>query len=151
MTTPRLLNPDGKLLAEVEAMLFLAVKTKPLWAKQVDVAQEVISLEGREQVAAGDFVCRGIHGELWPQKSKKLLEKYVASNQFDDNSWQRFDPKPEAAPVQAAQVSAAFRVQALWGELTGKPNDYIVRSTTDFTDIWIVDKAIFDASYEAIR
>lgn len=151
MTTPRLLNPSGKLLAEIEPLLFLALKTKPLWAKQVAEPQEIVSLEGREQVAAGDYVCRGIHGELWPQKLKKLQEKYVASDQFTDDGWQRFDPKPAADPVQAAQISTAFRVQAHWGELTGKPNDYIVRSTTDLTDIWIVDKAIFEASYETCK
>lgn len=147
MTKPRLLNPDGKLLAEIEPQLFLAVKTKPLWAKRVDEAQEVISLEGREKVAAGDYVCRGIHGELWPQQANKLLEKYLASKEFDDG-WQRFDPKPDIAPVQAAKLSYAFRVHAHRGELTGKPNDYIVSSTTDPTAIWIVDKAIFEASYE---
>lgn len=151
MTQPRLLNPDGKLLAELEPQLFLAVKTKPLWANQVDEAQQVVSLEGREQVEAGDYVCRGVHGELWPQKSDKLLEKYIASGDIDADGWQRFDPKPEAAPAQAAQVSHAFRVQAHWGELTGKPDDYVVRSTTDPTDIWIVDKAIFEASYEVRR
>ncbi len=148
MTEPQLLNPDGKLLAEIETQLFLAVKTKPLWAKRVEHAQEVVSLEGREQVSAGDYLCRGIHGELWPQKENKLFEKYTASGDFDDQGWQRFDPKPDITPVQAAQIPSTFRVQANWGELTGKPNDYVVRSSTDPTDIWIVDQAIFEASYE---
>jgi hypothetical protein len=51
--------------------------------------------------------------------------------------------------VQAAQIKVAFRVQANWGELSGKANDYVVRSTTDPTDVWIVDRTIFEASYVA--
>ncbi len=147
MTDPKLINPDGRLLSEVEQRLAPARKTKPLWAKQADTAQDVVSLEGRERVAVGDYICRGIQGEFWPQRAGKLLERYTASDEVDAEGWRRFDPKPDSAPVQAAAVDHPFRVQVLWGELTGKPHDYVVRSTTDPTDIWIVDKVIFEASY----
>jgi hypothetical protein len=40
---------------------------------------------------------------------------------------------------------------AKWGELKGKAGDYIVRSIEDTSDIWIVDRAIFEASYEFRR
>lgn len=147
MTKPLLINPDGKLLAEIEARLFLARKTKPLWAKKATQPQAVVSLEGRQQMQADDYLCRGIEDEIWPQKADKLTEKYTRSDEWDAHGFQRFDPKPGAAPVQAARVASAFRVHAQWGELAGKANDYVVRSSTDPTDIWIVDKAIFEASY----
>lgn len=143
-----LLNPDGHLLPEIVQQLFLARKTKPLWAKKVEVKQEISTLEGRLEVRPGDYLCRGIHGEYWPQKQVKLLDKYVPTDEFDVDGWQRFDSKPDVAPVEVAQIETDFRVTAQWGELKGKSHDYVVRSTTDPTDIWIVDKAIFEASYE---
>ena len=143
-----LLNPDGRLSDELALQLFLARKTKSLWAKQVNKPIKVQTLEGSVAVEPGNYLCRGIQGEVWPQKASKLLDKYLRSDEVDAKGWRRFDPKPAAAPVEAARVPYPFRVIAQWGELAGKVNDYVVRSTTDPTDIWIVDKTIFEASYE---
>ncbi len=151
MNQPQLINPDGKLLPEVEQRLFAARKTKPLWAKLVKVEQEVETLEGRETVEPGHYLCRGIHNELWPQDAIKLLSNYQPTDHFDTDGWQQFSPKPDAAPVQAAQIATPFSVMAHWGKLTGKADDYIVRSSLVPTDVWIVDKAIFEASYERLR
>jgi len=148
MNQPQLLNPNQGLLVELELRLRLANKTKLLWARQVKVTTNVESPEGVVVANAGDFVCRGIHGEYWAQKKDKLFAKYSAMGEIDAEGWQRFEPIPEAAPVEAAQVPYAFRVVAQWGELNGRPNDYVVRSTQDPLDIWIVGRAIFDASYE---
>lgn len=142
-----LLNPNGQLIPEIAARMFETRKTKPIWAKRVEAKREIETLEGRLVAATGDYLCRGIVGEYWPQKATKLLEKYVPSGEVDADGWQRFDPKPDATPVETAQVLKPFRVTAHWGELTGKAHDYVVRSKTDPTDIWIVDKAIFEASY----
>lgn len=143
-----LLNPNGQLMPEIAARMFETRKTKPIWAKRIETNREVETLEGRLVAGPDDYLCRGIIGEYWPQKHSKLLEKYVYSDEIDSEGWRRFDPKTEAAPVEAAQVATVFRVTAHWGELTGKANDYVVRSKTDPTDIWIVDKAIFEACYE---
>jgi hypothetical protein len=151
MNASPLLNPNGQLLPEIVKRLFLARKTKPLWTKRVEVKQEVNTLEGRLEVSPGDYLCRGIRGEYWPQKQAKLLDKYVPTDEFNVDGWQRFDPKPGVAPVEVAQIETDFRVTAQWGELKGKAQDYVVRSTTDPKDIWLVDKAIFEASYEAIE
>jgi len=145
-----LVNPDGNLLPEIVVRLVLARKTKPLWAKMVEEPTEITSLEGVQQVNPGDWLCWGIQGEPWPQSAKDLHKKYDASGVIDDLGRQRFDPKPDAPPVEAIQMKLAFRVIAAWGELTGKPGDYVVRSTTDPRDIWIVDKTIFEASYEEV-
>ncbi len=145
---PELLNPNGKLLPDIERRLVLARKTKPLWAKLIGQAKSINTLEGTIKAEPGDYLCRGIEGETWPQKSVKLHEKYSPSGQVDTDGWERFDPIPDSAPVEAAEVLQPFRVIAQWGQLTGKAKDYVVRSTTDSTDIWIVDRAIFDASYE---
>lgn len=148
MTTTLLLNPNGQLLVEVASRLRQVRKTKPLWARLLDSDCEVESREGRLQARAGDYICRGVVGEQWPQEETKLFEKYVATGQFDADGWQRFDPKPDTRPVLAAQIDHAFRVVAHWGELNGKAGDYVVRSQSDVSDIWIVDKTIFEATYE---
>ncbi len=148
MNDSPLINPNGQLLPELKARLFEARKWKSIWAKRVEVQQEIETLEGRLIAGPDDFLCRGIVGEYWPQKFQKVLDKYLPSDEIDAEGWQRFDPRPETAPVEAAQVETAFRLIAHWGELNGKANDYVVRSTTDPTDIWIVDKAIFEASYD---
>ena len=150
MNNSPLLNPNGQLLPELTTRLFEARKTKSIWAKRVKVEQDVETLEGRLKAGRDDYLCRGIFGEHWPQKFQKLLEKYVPSDKFDAEGWQRFDPKPEAAPVEAAPIETPFRVIAHWGELSGKANDYVVRSTTDPSDIWIVAKSIFEARYDRV-
>ena len=143
-----LLNLNNLLIPEIAARMFATRKTKPIFAQRVEDACEVETLEGRLHAGPDDYLCRGIVGEQWPQKESKLFEKYVPSGQFDEAGWQRFDPKPDSEAVEATQVDHPFRVIAHWGELTGKANDYVVRSKSDPTDVWIVDYAIFEASYE---
>lgn len=150
MDEATLLNPNGVLLPEFGQQLFTARKTKPLWVQLVKVSQEIQTLEGRENVEPGDYLCRGIHGELWPQKAKRLFENNQPTGHVNDEGWQEFAPKSDAAPVQAVQVSFPFAVNSHWGKLNGKANDYVVRSSSDSTDVWIVDKAIFEASYERV-
>lgn len=146
-----LLNPNGQLLAAVEQRLRLARKTKPIWARRLEADQTIQTLEGSIHAAAGSYLCRGVVGEFWAQAESKLREKYSESDEFDSEGWQRFDPKPDAPLVEATEVDEPFQVESHFGTLSGKPGDYIVRSTTDGSDVWIVAKAIFDASYEIER
>lgn len=142
-----LLNPNGQLIEEVARRMWRARKSKPLWAKRLEEAQSVETIEGLLHAEAGDYLCRGVNSELWPQKAVKLLEKYSPTESFD-NGWQCFSPKSDSEGVEATQVDHAFRIQAHWGILNGKPGDYVVRSRTDSTDVWIVDKSIFEATYQ---
>ena len=52
--------------------------------------------------------------------------------------------------VSAEQVKHAFELESRWGAMQGKRGDYIVRSLSDDTDIWVVDKKIFEQSYVAV-
>ncbi len=148
MNSPKLLNPAGKLISEIEASLTLARKAKSLWAKRLETSTVINSLEGPLPAEAGDYICRGIHGEFWPQKARKLFDTYHATDQFNSDGWQQFSPKPDSAPVQAVQIDFPFSLTSHWGELVGKAKDYVVRSTSDSSDCWIVDRAIFESSYE---
>ncbi len=145
---PKLLNPSGKLLSEIANRLTPARKTKPLWAKLIDQMQVIETREGTLTAQPGDYLCRGIEGEPWPQKADKLREKYSPSREVDGDGWERYEPKPAAEGIEAAQFDQPFRVITQWGELQGKANDYVVRSKSDPADVWIVGQAIFEASYE---
>jgi hypothetical protein len=148
LSKPLLLNPDDRLIPEIVSGLRDARKIKSLWAKRLERASQIKTLEGFVNAEVGDYLCRGIEHECWPQREKSLLERYFASSHFDEEGWQRFDPKPDLQSVQAVAIAHPFRVLARWGELTGKAHDYLVQSKTDPDDVWIVDKAIFEASYE---
>lgn len=143
------------LLDEVNSagLWFRAKKTKPLWARKLDRDDFVQTLEGTERVAAGDYLCRGPAGEVWPQKATRLESKYTATDETSADGWRRFDPHPEADGVLAASIDKAFGVQAIWGRLSGKPRDYLVKDFSDRdvaypADVWIVDRVIFEATYE---
>ena len=149
MTDSPLLNEHGTLDSSIESQLRRFRKTKPMWAKLLHEPVEVQTLEGPEVVPAGAYLCRGIKGEPWGQSAEKVSQKYVPSGEPLDDGWEKFLPHPDAPPVDATKIPTAFRVHTSWGELSGKPGDYLVRSTTDLTDMWIVDQSIFDSTYES--
>jgi hypothetical protein len=134
---------------------FHAKKVRPIWVKQLEHDQTVKTLEGIETVKAGDYLCRGEAGDIWPQKAKSLESKYTKTQETDAEGWSKYVPRPDAQGVLAAQVAHAFQVHAKWGVLTGKPGDYIVKNYADRdvaypTDVWIVDRALFKATYQAV-
>lgn len=145
---PILINPNGQILPEIASRMFRARKTKDVWARVLTEPTSVETIEGVKQAGPGDMLCRGIKGEYWPQKAEKFLDKYVSTGERDKEEFERFRPKPGAAPIEAAKVTQAFRVVAQWGELTGQAGDYVARSTSDPKDVWIVAREIFEATYE---
>ena len=54
-------SPNNALLDEANAggRWSHAKKTRPIWARRLEAAQTVKTLEGEEQVAAGHYLCRG--------------------------------------------------------------------------------------------
>lgn len=149
---------NQQLLDEVNATgaWFRARKTKPIWARQVDQDATVETLEGTETIKAGDFLCRGVANELWPQSAERLYAKYDETDEIDEDGWRKYIPNPDTAGVLAARVDRKFSVVAPWGTLTGKPGDYLVKdySSKDAEypeDVWIVDAQLFDATYAVVN
>jgi hypothetical protein len=147
-------NVNKAILDEVNAAAtwFLARKTTPLWAKQLDEDQSIETLEGPMTAKAGDFLCRGAAGEFWPQSAKRLNEKYDQTDEVDENGFRKFLAKSE---VMAAQVDHPFHVKTSWGDLEGRPGDFILKSFEDngvkYPDsVWILDKKLFADKYEKI-
>jgi hypothetical protein len=150
-------HPSQRLLDEVNSAgaWTRARKTKSIWARQVDRDQTVDTLEGTESLKAGDFLCRGAADELWPQSAERLEAKYDQTGQVDGEGWREYAPKPEGEGVMAARIDREFSVHAPWGELQGKPGDYLVKDYSDRDtpypkDVWIVDAKLFQATYEAV-
>jgi hypothetical protein len=146
------------LLAEINRShaWFHAKKTRPIWAKKLESGQSVDTLEGKLTAQAGDFLCRGEAGEVWPQKQKALEFKYNPTSEVDGDGWRKYEPRPDAEGVMAAQISHPFQVQATWGNLSGKAGDYVAKNFRDRDvaypkDVWIVDQRLFLATYEAVR
>ena len=148
---------NDTILTEINAagLWFHAKKTRPIWVRLLEHEETVKTLEGDEQVPAGNYLCRGEAGDIWPQNKDRLTVKYNMTDEVDEKGWRKCDPKPDAAGVMAAQVPHAFQVQAKWGLLSGKPDDFIVKNYEDRDndnpeDVWIVDQALFEATYERV-
>jgi hypothetical protein len=150
-------NPNLAVLEEAERLgtWFHAKKTRPIRAKQLTKAQIVQTLEGTEEVPAGSYLCRGEAGDIWPQKEAELLKRYQPTGEADAEGWQPFAPRPDAQGVMAIQFDHPFTVQTSWGKLSGKAGDYLVKNFADRNakspaDVWIVDQALFAATYERV-
>ena len=151
-------SPNTKLLDEANRsqVWFHARKTRPIWAKKLDQEQNVDTLEGKVVASAGDFLCRGEAGEVWPQKRKDLETKYTATDKVDDKGWRQYEPRVDAEGIMAAQIKHPFQVQASWGRLSGKAGDYLAKNFRDRDipypdDVWVVDQNLFRATYEAVK
>ncbi|MEI8384272.1 MAG: hypothetical protein WCJ09_29465 [Planctomycetota bacterium] len=150
-------SPNKALLDEANAAgkWFHAKKTRPIWAKRLEAAQTVKTLEGEEQVAAGHFLCKGEAGDIWPQTEKDLNKRYTATDEVTTDGWGKYQPHPDAQGVMATPIDHPFEVQATWGQLTGKPRDFLVKNFQDRetaypADVWIVDQILFRQTYESV-
>lgn len=152
-----IVSPNQTLLDEVNGAdgWFHAKKTRPIWARQAAEDQTLTTLEGEEAVSAGDYLCRGEAGDVWPQKEEKLLAKYQATDTVEDG-WRFYTPNPDSMGVMAARVDHTFTIEATWGTLSGKSGDFAVKSFEDSAvaypeDVWIVDQALFRATYARVE
>lgn len=152
------LSPNRALLdAMDQARAWVHVrKTRRIWAKEIEQEREVGTIEGTVKARAGDFLCRGEAGELWPQDAASLRDRYVATETVDADGWRKYEPQPDAEGAMAAQVPHAFSVVATWGTLNGKAGDYVLKRYGDRdgaypADVWIVDQALFRATYEPAK
>jgi hypothetical protein len=158
-TTPDPLSessPNAAILAEVNraGTWFHAKKVRPIRARKLDHDEIVQTLEGPIEAKAGDYLCRGEAGEPWPQSAKSLRERFEETDEIDADGWRKFAPRPDAEGVLAARIDHPFTVEATWGPLSGKAGDYLIKKFSDCDvpdpeDVWIVDAALFQATYAA--
>jgi hypothetical protein len=157
---------NGKNLSFKTATKTKSIQAKPLASvlsdKNILTKFLLDTLEGRQALQEGGqtVICLGGGGDVWQQKTSKLLQKYTVVNITEDG-WLVCDPKPENE-VWASQYTGEsrgddkFSIFAQWGEKTesgqyiqtGEVGDYILRSKTDPNDYWIVRKSFFESTYE---
>lgn len=154
---PMTATSNQALLDEANAAgkWFHAKKTRPIWAKRLDAAQTVQTLEGEEQVAAGHYLCRGEAGDIWPQTEETLLKRYAATDEVTPDGWRKYQPHPDSQGVMATPINHPFEVHASWGILSGKAGDFLLKNYQDRdtaypADVWVVDRGLFGETYQAV-
>lgn len=158
----------------VKYVMRKATKTKSIKAKHISslvVDNSIMSklildtLEGTQPIRSDCMICLGEAGDIWPQLPDKLFKKYTVSDATQDG-WLICKPKPDNV-VLAGQFSMPahtnLRVKAQWGSpilgtpvdgkfmQTGNNGDYICQSVTDPSDIWIVNRSLFESTYSFIE
>ncbi|MFM9068929.1 MAG: hypothetical protein ACKOUR_16600 [Planctomycetota bacterium] len=145
------------LLDELNALgtWFAARKTRPIWVKLLERPELIRTLEGDQQVPTGTYLCRGESGDVWPQAADRVHRKYRLSTEVDSSGMTKCFPREEGAGVLAIEVPHPFRVESHWGTFTGKAGDFALKNIADQhvlypTDLWIVDRHHFAATYERV-
>ncbi len=151
-----------------------ARKTKPIWARAVQ-AEEIgkkfqTADHAIEKARPGYWLCAGVAGEPWFQSLEKIEGKYEPSGDvvkkfgFDDKprKYQIFKPKA-ATRNWVAQVRgpgiAGFFIRPNYDPahpLYSPAGGYVVRDDVKDPyqakpdDVWLVQQALFESTYEFI-
>jgi tetratricopeptide (TPR) repeat protein len=146
--------PNRPLLNEArhKRLWVIARKTAPVWAVLLREGGRVDTTEGTVAATAGEYLCRGINGEEWPQPAPSFARKYVPTDEVDQQGWRKYVPNPDSSRVFAAAIHHDFRVETCRGDMFGAAGDYLVKSIADGDvmypdDVWIVDKTVFGSTY----
>ncbi len=135
-----------------------ATKTAPIWVKLLDEDQLIHTKEGPILAQAGEYHCRGVCGEQYPQSQSALYRKYIETPEIDEHQWIRFDPHPDPAisGIWAVRIDRPFQVQSDRGALQGQAGDFLAKPYSDKEveypeDLWIIDDEIFWDTYRIIE
>lgn len=147
-----------------------ATKTRPIKAKHIQailidnaVAAKFLlsTIEADQTLRATSMVAKSEAGDVWQQDPEKLLKKYTVIN-IDPTGWlicqPKLDNEVDCYIVNLMRNVEGFSVVAQWGERQadgtflqfGHSGDVICRNQTDKSDIWIVQRKLFDATYEIL-
>jgi hypothetical protein len=150
-----------------------ARKLKPIWARPL--AEEEMGREFQtadhavEKGKPGALLCVGVAGEPWFQAAEKVRAKYEVGE--EETRQFNFDTKPRAyrvyrplpdSRVLAAQVKSEgikeFSIRPGYDPtitLRSPAGGYVVRNytadpTTRPSDVWLVQKELFESTYEFV-
>lgn len=151
-----------------------ARKTKPIWARPVlpeEVGREYQTADRAvERAQIGFWLCVGVVEEPWFQTLEAIEAKYIPGEKrlrefaFDDTptNYQRFLPRTSAAKwaaqVQGPQIDG-FEIIPSYDvdqPLHSPAGGYVVRGdaedpyAADLDDVWLVQREIFESTYEII-
>lgn len=97
--------------------------------------------------APGDAIVTGTRGEQWPIQRDKFEATYVPSEDAGAFGTDGLFHKV-AGPVPVRRMDEAFSVSASWGELAGRPGDYLVQYGP--RDFGVVSTESFADTYEVV-
>eukprot|EP01097_Dermamoeba_algensis_P004778 TRINITY_DN3073_c0_g1_i1.p1 TRINITY_DN3073_c0_g1~~TRINITY_DN3073_c0_g1_i1.p1 ORF type:complete len:170 (-),score=16.26 TRINITY_DN3073_c0_g1_i1:115-624(-) len=134
------------------------VKSKPIFCKKLEKNCVIQTLEGTEEISAGDWVCKGLKGELWSQKEEELFRKYKRTKVIDQAGWIKFIPDPSNKGFFAVSVrnQEGFTVHTARGDYQeGKKGDFVLKNFQDQAvefpaDVWIVNKEIYKRTFTRV-
>jgi len=122
-------------------------KIATLWARLMQTAFSVQTLEGVASGEAGDYLCRGLAGEEWPMSRQIFENNYIlVTAAFAASQWQEY--RKLNSTILARPMPEAFVVETLHGRLYGKAGDYLCQSLDGRR--WPVAATIFAVSYELV-
>lgn len=154
----------------------LARKTRPMYARPVrkdEVGKEFQTADrATEKAREGYWLCVGIAGEPWFQHPDKIAAKYTRGAEesrkfaFDDAArpYVTFTPKGEVrnwvAEIKDPAIEG-FTITPNYNKngppLYSPAGGYVVRDAVpdpykaNPDDVWLVQKAIFESTYELVR
>jgi hypothetical protein len=126
-------------------------KVGPIFAKKLTEDTTINTLEGTERAKAGDMLCRGVIGELWPQKEERLLRNYRPTEVYD-GEWRKYVPDHTQPGFFSVQVNHDFTVETPYGTMHGNKGDYLLKNFADKdepypAEVWVVAKRLFHRTY----
>lgn len=153
----------------------MARKTRPIWARPVraeEIGREFVTADHVvERAAADHWLCVGVAGEPWFQTRAKIESKYERAGSeerrfaFDDAThvYERFVPlstsRNWAAKVTGPGIEG-FYIQPNYptdGPLYSPAGGWVVMDYVDDpygadpTDVWLVQEALFESTYEVTQ
>lgn len=122
------------------------VKARPLTKDDYIHREGIIqSLEGPIGFELGDYLARGTQDEEWPIQAREFAAHYKQVTAPDTEGFALYR---NTDVRQAMQIPESFTVKMKNGDIaTGKAGDYLVKSGDS---AWVVDRDIFEDSYEEI-
>ena len=96
----------------------------------------------------GDAIMTGTKGERWPIARETFIDTYKpvrGPSQIPGGPITPGIARKKNIPVTAKEMPEAFEVKASWGDLSGKPGDFLVQYGPD--DFGIVSRDIFKETY----
>lgn len=149
-----------------EVIWLRAKKTKGLRAKamvNLIVDQTVVNkflidtLEAREPIGPNTIFCIGEAGDAWQQNPQAMLKKYDIKD-IDEDGWMVCHPKPDNEVQFYENLDTGQYITGRWGETINdipnqqwaKPGDYVLRNPDDITDMWVVQRKLFNNTYSVL-
>lgn len=122
------------------------LQARPLTEVDYQERQGIIQTrEGSASFQPGDFLARGVQNEEWPITREHFATSYEQVSEHDAAGFASYRAKDT---YQAYQILEPFTLKRSKGDiLAGKAGDYLLRSGER---MWIIDRTIFEQSYERV-